>query len=306
MFLSRNFAAWLSVVGVSFAAFACTSSDTSTAAPTSDGGATAPGDDAGANDAASASDGAKEEELGDIGRIFAISESTLTADGGIRASHRAGASFVRRTGVDTTTTTKTVGPCVVEILGSGETPTEVDLSAGKVQITGGAKPIDLVPNGDATYDAVSGSVALWNGGETLTVTAAGKDVPAFKTSLTAPGKGTVTAPALPALGADLVVKRNAPWSATWSGATNGQVVFYFEATTPSNAHSATCTFDAKAGKGDVPAAAFADFPAAAGSFDFYVKEAAVASPSGWAIRFTVSSTMVAPSGEGANGSASFE
>ncbi len=213
---------------------------------------------------------------------------------------------MRQTGVDTTTTSKTVGPCVVEKVGSGDVPDEVDVSAGTVRITGGTKAVALTPAVDKTYEPVTGSVVLWNGGETLNVAGDGKDVPAFKTTVVAPSKLTMTAPALPSSAATLSVTRSAPFSATWSGASSGVAVLYFEATTSSNAFSATCTFKAGDGTAQVPAAAFADFPAGEGSFNFYVKEVGVASPPGWTIRFTASSAMVDSAGAGATGAATFE
>lgn len=283
--------------------FACTSTDGGTT--TTDGGAEAsPELDGGATDAAvdTASEAAAP---GDLGGIFAISDS-VTVDGGPRSLHRAGAFFTHLTGVDTTTTSKTIGPCLVEKIGSGSSPDETDLSAGTIHITGGTKSVDLVPTAKKTYDPVTGAVALWSGGETLTVAAEGKDVPAFTTSLVAPSKLTMTAPALPSPSANLSVTRSAPLSATWTGASSGQVVLYFDAATGSNAFSATCTFKASDGKAEVPAAAFADFPAIDGTFNFYVKEAAVASPPGWTVRFTVSSAIVGPSGVSAIGSATFK
>ena len=238
---------------------------------------------------------------GELGFVFAISDSTTAG-----ADYRAGAFFARVTGVDTTTTTKTVGPCEVKKVGSGTAPAEVDVSAGTIKISGGTKAIDLIPGADKTYDPVSGSAVLWNGGETLTVAGVGKDVPSFTTSLVAPSKLTVTMPTLPSSAASLNVVRSAPFSATWTGASSGTVVLYFDAVTASNAFSATCTFKASAGSAQVPAAAFADFPAVDGSFNFYVKEVGVASPPGWTIRFTASSAMVDSSGAGATGAASFQ
>jgi hypothetical protein len=250
---------------------ACTTRDDATTA-TPDGGtdsATAP--EAEPIDAATDTS-AEDAAPGDLGGIFAISDS-FTVDGGARALHRAGAFFTHSTGVDTTTTSKTVGPCFVETIGNGNTPDEIDMSAGTIHITGGAKSVDLVPTTKRTYDPVSGSVALWTGGETLTVAADGKDVPAFTTSLVAPSKLTMTAPALPSPSGDLSVTRSAPFSAMWSGVSTGLVVLYFDAATGANAFSATCTFKASDGKAEVPAAAFADFPAASGTFNFYVKQA---------------------------------
>ncbi len=282
---------------------ACSSTDAQTSG-TADGGTDGGPELEGGADAAVDAD-EDSGVPGDLGGIFAISDS-ITVDGGPAGLHRAGAFFTHSTGVDTTTLAKTVGPCLVETIGNGNTPDETDLSAGVIHITGGTKSIDLVPTAKKTYDPVSGSVVLWNGGEMLTVKGEGKDVPAFTTSLVAPSKLTMTAPALPSSSANLSVTRSAPFSATWSGTSSGLVVLYFDVATGSNAFSATCTFKASDGKAEVPAAAFADFPAIDGTFNFYVKEAAVASPPGWTIRFTVSSAIVGPAGASAIGQATFK
>ena len=136
------------------------------------------------------------------------------------------------------------------------------------------------------------------------VSADGKDVPAFTTSLTAPSKITLAAPVVTA-GA-LTVKRSDGVSATFSGASSGLVVLYFSATSSTMAFAATCTFDAKAGSGSVPAAAFADFPAGPGTFDFYVKQSSVVMPAGWEVHFTASKAVVDPAGIALAGDATFE
>jgi hypothetical protein len=251
-------------------------------------------------DSAAPSDAAPADH---IGAIFAISDTTA-GPSGARSSHRAGASFTHVTTPDGTTQTKTVGPCLVEIIGSGAAAQETDLSAGVVHITGGSTPIDLAPKSDNTYAPSTGATSLYEGGEALVVTAAGKDVPAFTTSMTAPGKVTLAAPVVTA-GA-LTVKRSTGVTATFSGTSSGVVVLYFSATSASMAFAATCTFDASAGSGSVPAAAFADFPAGGGTFDFYVKQSAVVMPAGWEVHFTASKALVDPAGIALAGDATFE
>ncbi len=281
------------------ALFACSSSTNQTTPQGSaDGGVSQEGGESG---------DASDDDAGprDLGGIFAISDS-VTVDGGPSGLHRAGAFFTHVNGIDTTTTSKTVGPCVIETIGNGNAPSETDFSAGTLHISGGVKTIDLTPTAQKAYDPVSGNTSLWSGGEMLTVAAEGKDVPAFTVTLVAPSKLTMTAPALPQGASNLSVTRSAPFSATWTGASSGQVVLYFDAATGANAFSATCTFDASTLKAEVPAAAFADFPAQDGTFNFYTKQAAVASPPGWTVRFTASSAIVDKSGASATGYATFK
>jgi hypothetical protein len=270
------------------------------AAPT-DGGT----DDAA--DGASATDAADAAPADHIGAIFAISDSTA-ADGGVKSSYRAGASFTHVTVPDGATQTKTVGPCVLEIIGEGTAAQETDVSAGAVHLTGGAAAIDLAPKSDNTYAPSASATSLYNGGETLVASADGKDVPAFTTSLIAPSKVTLAAPVVTA-GA-LTVKRSSGVAATFTsagaGAAAGSVVLYFSTTSTTMAFALTCTFDAAAGSGTIPAAAFADFPAGPGTFDFYVKQTSRVVVAPWDVRFTASKALLNPAGIALAGDATFE
>lgn len=283
---------------------ACSSSSSSTNdpnAPASDAGPEgAATTDADTADTAEPADAAPPDR---IGAIFAISDTTAT-DGGTKSAYRAGGSFRHTTSPDTTTKTKTVGPCMVETIGDGEPAKEEILSAGALHIAGGAKAIDISPDSKKQYAVSSGNTALWNGGEMLTASADGKDVPAFTTSLVAPSKITLSAPAAP--GGSLTVARSAGVNATFTGTSSGVVVLYFDIAAGQAAYAATCTFDAKSGSGQIPAAAFADFPAGEGTFDFYVKETSVTTPPGWQVRFTASKALVDSAGEALAGRATFE
>jgi len=238
-----------------------------------------------------------------IGAVFAISDTTAV-DGGTKSAYRAGASFRHITTPDGTTQSKMVGPCLVETIGDGAAAKEEDLSAGVVHIQGGSKVVDLSPKSDNSYAPASAAGSLWNGGETLTARAEGKDVPAFTTSLTAPSKITLAAPAAP--GGAMTVTRNAGVSATFAGASSGQVVLYFSLATAQKAFALTCTFEASAGSGQIPAAAFADFPTGDGTFNFYVKDSSITTPPGWEVHFTASRAIVDPAGVALEGQATFQ
>lgn len=93
-------------------------------------------------------------------------------------------------------------------------------SAGTLSITGGLAPVSLVPNAQSVYPLATGLQSLWNGGQMLTVSASGAVVPAFTTTLQAPGAVRVSAPVLPAAPARLTVPRNAPLMFSWTGGTS--------------------------------------------------------------------------------------
>lgn len=237
------------------------------------------------------------------GSIFAISDTTVI-DGGAKSAHRAGAFFAHRLSPDQTTVSKTVGPCTVDILGDGARAKDDIQSAGVVHLEGGLKNVDLTPKADGSYAVVTGASALWAGGETITARGEGKAVPPFQTSLKAPTKVTLTAPAAPA--GTLTVTRGAGVTATFAPAASGTVVLYFDAATQTNAYSLTCTFPATSGSGVIPAAAFADFPAGGGTFDFYVKEVSEVAVDAWRLRFTASTAMVDAAGSALAGEAVFQ
>jgi len=281
---------------------ACSSSTAGGTTTTGDGGGDAsPSSEDASRDAAQDIDAAPGDH---VGAVFAISDSE-TSDGGTKGRYRAGGFFARTISPDSTTITKTVGPCVLEKVGDGEQANEEAASAGALHLEGGKKAIDIAPKGDRSYAAVTGAESLWSGGETLTVRADGKDVPAFNASLKAPSKISLGVPAT-TNGGDLTITRSAGVTATWTGASSGVVVLYFDVATSTNAFTATCTFDVAAGTATIPGGAFADFPAGDGTFDFYVKESVVVTPPGWYVRFTASSAIVDGNGAALAGRATFK
>ena len=297
----------LATTTILFAALnACSTSPSVSTDAGMDAGATETGaTDGGSADASSDAATDAATDPANVGRVFAISDTVLF-DGGTQSSYRAGASFVHTSGTDTNSNTKTVGPCVLETLSGNSTVKETAFSAGAVHLTGGSQKVDLVPSG-TTYDLASGKTFLWHGGETITVTGDGKDVPAFTTTLTAPSKLTLTAPALPPTQNDLlIVTKSVDFSATWTGASSGQMVLYFDAADGSMAYTSTCTFNASDGKATVPAAALAPFPKGSGTFNFYVKEVANAIAGTWSIKFTASSAVVGTKGAVATGSTDYK
>jgi hypothetical protein len=122
----------------------------------------------------------------------------------------------------------------------------------------------------------------------------------------APSTITLTSPPDAGAGADLPVPRDKPFAATWTGASSGNVVLYFDIATSTEAFALTCRFDPSDGTGEVPAEALAHLPAGTGSFNFYVLEQTSATPGEWKIGFSASSTVVDGSGSATTGYASFD
>jgi hypothetical protein len=126
----------------------------------------------------------------------------------------------------------TVGPCTVMTCSSdgGFVPYVTD-SAGNITISGTrAGPITLAPiDGGYSY-YTSSSDKLWDGGETVTVTATGATVPAFSTSLTAPTPIGMTNP-LCAMSDCGTFSRSTSLPVSWSPANAPALVFVISSTT---------------------------------------------------------------------------
>ena len=134
-------------------------------------------------------------------------------------------------------------------------------SAGTVRIGGTAPEFTL------TYDrasqkyapvpAVPTDQALFEGGDTVTFSAAGDVAPAFKASLVAPTSVSVTTPAL-AAGA-LSIDTNRDLTFAWTGSSAGELSFNVRSQT-SGAGAVlastlvSCRFPASGGTGTIPSA----------------------------------------------------
>lgn len=152
-----------------------------------------------------------------------------------------------------------LGPCVLQTCTTGLTGAA---SAGLITISGGAETMTLAPAMDKTYAQQTASERLFMGGETLTYSAQGADIPAFTKTLTAPARATITSPAKPST--SLAVSRTQDLTVTWTGGAGGKVqVALIGATIAS---TLLCRFEASAGTGTIPAAALAMLPAGNGGF----------------------------------------
>jgi hypothetical protein len=162
---------------------------------------------------------------------------------------------------DYCTTVQTIGACEVKTC---TTPSET-VSAGAITITGAAEAITLTPAADHTYATFMTAMPLFAGGESITFSAAGAEVPAFTASITTPAKATITSPAKPTPNAPyLNINRTLDMTVRWTGDGTGQVQV---ALNSSNAeHRLFCRFDASAGEGTLPTAALMTLDAGLGGF----------------------------------------
>lgn len=158
-------------------------------------------------------------------------------------------------------TTKTSGGCTLSICQVPEPAKPPYASAGTLTLTGGARTLTLTPNADKSYTTlVDNTQTLWNGGEPLTLTASGADVPAFTTQLTAPTPVVITSPLPPGAGGPISISRASDLQMTWTGG-NGKVRGGISVSYASSTASLICVAAASAGSYTLPAAMIAQLPA---------------------------------------------
>jgi len=187
-------------------------------------------------------------------------------------------------------TTTTDGACTISVCttGGGDAGgAAVAASAGTIQVTGGSKPVQLVPSG-TTYTAVTGQTTLWSGGEQLEAVGGGAEVPAFDLKVTAPGYVTVTTPTWPAAGGKVPITRAQPFAVAWTGGGAGNVVVGISGIAGAQSTSLSCSFAPSGGSGTVPASALAKLPASptSASVSINASNATETVVSGWSLRVT--------------------
>lgn len=170
----------------------------------------------------------------------------------------------------------------------------VQPNPGAVDITGGADSVHLAPAADGYYDLVHVATALYSGGETLHVVAAGGTVPAFSGDVTAPAAAHVTAPAYPT--GDYALDRRLPQTFTWTVLTDEQVLVTFGADTASPIE-VECVFKGSAGTGTVPTTLLAHLPVGGGYFEVKSRRDQLLPVGVWQVTLRADSAAVSSAGK---------
>lgn len=195
------------------------------------------------------------------GFVFLQSYDAMNQPGMPTRGGAASAGFFDSAGA--CTSMQQIGACKLAMC-STSPPTNA-ASAGTVTIAGAAMPITLAPRGDDTYAQLTVMTSLFSGGESITFSAAGAEVPAFSQALTMPSKATITSPAEPPQDSPfLIVDRTRDFTVAWAGGGSGELQVSLFGTT--GGPTLTCRFPASAGTATVPSAALMMLPAGMGGF----------------------------------------
>lgn len=130
--------------------------------------------------------------------------------------------------------------------------------AGTINIMTGANLWTLTVCGYGMYCPPSLPPQLWNGGDTIRITASGMNVPAFSTTLTAPGPAQLTTPSAPT--SALVINRSSDLLLRWTGGQGGSVGVYLGPSSCSinNCTLIECYFPASDAMGTIPSSVLMD------------------------------------------------
>lgn len=182
-------------------------------------------------------------------------------------------------------TSYTYGPVPVDDAGYLES---WQVSAGDITFTGANTPVTLPFNPDGGYGQRMTNTPWWSGGEALTISAAGAEVPAFTTTLQVPEYATVSAPDLRDQGTPLAVPRSNDLQLSWTGGSGTLHLQMWSGSTSANG-TVVCDFPASQHAGTVPAALLQKLPAGAGSFLLQTRSAVVVPSGRWNINVVLTS-----------------
>jgi hypothetical protein len=161
----------------------------------------------------------------------------------------------------TTCTSTRYGDCVINDCTLGNA-NAARLSAGVITVDSAADQIHqfVTPDAQGAYSGTQGKF-VFSGGEALTVSASGGDIPAFAVNTQFPLLLLVdNAPAASAATSVIPAPHTAPLSLSWERGAPG-VFFAAQPFNVTGNVGAACYFDSQAGTGTVPAEVLSAFPA---------------------------------------------
>lgn len=198
-----------------------------------------------------------------------IMQADLTVAGMMFTTANHSASFTdipANSDAGVTVSERTEGPCTVTRVvappsdGDAGMRSNVDfsVSAGSITIAGGSGPaITLEPDAMNHYSDNTQQMARWNGGDVITVSAAGGRVPPFQTMVTFPSRITVTSPMMPAVNTRLTIMRTG-FTTQWMSTGAGTVRVLISQGNSNGGTLIDCSYPFGDGMGTVPAAALSN------------------------------------------------
>lgn len=166
-------------------------------------------------------------------------------------------------------------------------------TASNIQLNGGRDQVYLFLAAAGVYQVwtVNGWL-LFQGGEQLTVTADGAEVPAFTGSLTAPARPILLAPAVPAPGGVLELARDRDLLFSWRDAPRGKLRVSISVFNLEERNIVECIFAADTQSGNIPRDVLSTLPSGDGFYELRLEETAELTAGEYKVRFTAATNVI--------------
>lgn len=156
--------------------------------------------------------------------------------------------------------------------------------------SGTPSSFSLTPGPGGVYSLFNVNASLWVGGETLTIDAAGGDVPAFNQTLVAPSQIRVTSPVASAV---TPLHQGDSLTLAWKGGTFGEAVVTFTADGSAELVSMICTASASAQTLTIPSTTVSQLPVGSTvNIGISSRSLKVSTVEGWPLNLQVTSNAV--------------
>jgi hypothetical protein len=235
---------------------------------------------------------------------FLATQYPPSQDGATGARYDASATFITITGtlqipgcVAHAVSAACVSSVCTDPIGTPTGATVTKVSAGSVTMTGGSKMLQLDASPTPKTIVTAGEGVLFAGGEMLTVSSTGADVPAFVATVVAPDAPVVTAPVAPAVGAMLTIDRTVGLDVAWTGATTATVQIQLSvADTAGKTGLVICRFDGALGAATLAPSDLADLPPGPGQLSVSADKRVKVVAGAYAVDVTANAYARAPEG----------
>lgn len=239
--------------------------------------------------------GAPDAEL--EGTVYAFSRRYQT-DAGMLESYAVTAGFAETPAEVCTDRTPrfSAGACIAQRC-VPRTPDPSDggarPTASNIRLRGGRDEVYLFLAAPGLYQVwtVNGWM-LFEGGEQLTVTADGAEVPAFNGVLTAPARPILLAPSVPAPGGVLELPRDRELPISWRDAPRGTLRVSISVFELEERNIVECIFPAEMNSGNIPRDVLATLPRGAGFYELRLEETVELTAGAFTMRLVAATNVI--------------